>query len=95
MWLFPGQGLNPHHGSDPSRCSNNAGPLTQYATRELLPFINFTAREGQLNLVFIKEPKLIRGGKKKDNLVPLKARKLLIIQNIKNQNINPCRIHVE
>ena len=32
---FPGQGLNPHHRSDPSRCSDNAGSLTHCTTREL------------------------------------------------------------
>ena len=35
MWKFPGQGLNPCHSSDLSRCSGNAGSLTCRATREL------------------------------------------------------------
>ena len=30
-----GQGLNPHHGSDPSCCSDSAGSLTHCATKEL------------------------------------------------------------
>lgn len=33
MWTFLGQGLNQHHSSDPSRCSNNTRSLTHCATR--------------------------------------------------------------
>ena len=28
MWKFPGQGSNPHHNSDLSRCSDNTSSLT-------------------------------------------------------------------
>ena len=36
MWEFLGQGLNLHHSSDLSFCSDNAEPLTYCVTRELL-----------------------------------------------------------
>ena len=36
MWKFPGQGLNPCHSSDPGHCSDNAGTLTHWATKEFL-----------------------------------------------------------
>ena len=36
MWRFLGQGSNPSHGSDLSRCSDNAGSLAHHSTRELL-----------------------------------------------------------
>ena len=36
MWKFLGQGSNPHHSSDPSCCTDDAGPSTCYVTRELL-----------------------------------------------------------
>jgi len=36
MWKFSGQGLNPHHSSDPSHQSGNARSLTCCATKELL-----------------------------------------------------------
>ena len=39
MWQFgnsPGQGLNPHQGSDPSCCSDNTGSLICFTTKELL-----------------------------------------------------------
>ena len=36
MWKFLGRGLNWRHSSNPSCCSDNAGPLTHCATRELL-----------------------------------------------------------
>ena len=35
MQNFPSQGSNPHHGSHPSCCSDNAESLTCCATREL------------------------------------------------------------
>lgn len=35
MWKFLGQGANPRHSSDPTQCSDNVGPLTYSATREL------------------------------------------------------------
>ena len=35
IWKFLDQGSNPYHGSDLSCCSDNAGFLTHYATREL------------------------------------------------------------
>ena len=35
MQKFPGQGSNPHHSSNQSHSSYNAGPLTHWATREL------------------------------------------------------------
>ena len=35
IWTFLGQGSNLHHGSNLSCCSDNAGSLTHYATREL------------------------------------------------------------
>ena len=35
MWKFLGQGSNPHHSSDLSCCSENAGSLILGATREL------------------------------------------------------------
>ena len=35
MYKFPGKGLNLHHSSNLSQCSDNAGPLTHCATREL------------------------------------------------------------
>ena len=34
-WKFPGQGLNPHHSSGQSHCSDNAGSSTHCTTREL------------------------------------------------------------
>ena len=34
-WKFPGQGLNPIHSSNPSRCSDNNGSLIHWATTEL------------------------------------------------------------
>ena len=36
MCKFQGERLNPHHGSDPSHCSDNARFLTHCVTRELL-----------------------------------------------------------
>ena len=39
MWKFPGQGLNPHHSSNPSHGSGNAGSLTHCTTRELLKIV--------------------------------------------------------
>ena len=41
IWNFPGQGLNPHHSSSPSCCSDNTRSLTHCATKELLPFISW------------------------------------------------------
>ena len=38
VWMFLGQGLNPHHSSDPSFCSDNAKSLTHYAIRELFSY---------------------------------------------------------
>ena len=35
MQKFSGQGLNPHHGSDPGHSSDNARSLTYCATKEL------------------------------------------------------------
>ena len=35
MQKFPGQGVGPHHSSDPSHSSDNTGSLTHWATREL------------------------------------------------------------
>lgn len=35
MWKFPSQRSNPCHSNDPSCCSDNAGSLTHYTTREL------------------------------------------------------------
>ena len=35
IWKFPDQGLNPHHISDPSPSSGNAGSLIRRAAREL------------------------------------------------------------
>ena len=37
IWKFPGQESKPHHRSDPSHCSDNAGSLTFCAKREFLP----------------------------------------------------------
>ena len=34
-WKFPGQGLNPHHSSGQSHCSDNSGSSTHCTTREL------------------------------------------------------------
>ena len=36
MWKFPGQGLNPHHSSNPSCSSDNARSLTLCAAQGLL-----------------------------------------------------------
>ena len=36
MWKFLGWALNPFHSSDLSHSSHNTGPLTHWATRELL-----------------------------------------------------------
>ena len=35
IWKIPGQGSKLHHSSNPSCCSDNAGSLTHWATREL------------------------------------------------------------
>ena len=37
MWKFLGQGSNPHHSSNPSRCNDNARSLTHCTKREF-PF---------------------------------------------------------
>ena len=39
MWMFPGQGLNLSLNSDWSHCSDNAGSLTHFTTRELLVIV--------------------------------------------------------
>lgn len=36
MWEFPGQGWNPHYGSDWSHYNDSAGSLTHWITREIL-----------------------------------------------------------
>ena len=41
MQKFLSQGSNPHQSSDPSRCSDNAGSLTHWATRRLLDIDDF------------------------------------------------------
>ena len=38
MWKCPGQGLNPCHSSDPSRCSDNAWSLTHCTTKMWISF---------------------------------------------------------
>ena len=38
MLRFPGQSSNLLHSSDRSRCSDNAGTLAHWATRELLMY---------------------------------------------------------
>lgn len=38
MWKFLDQGSNPHHGSNLSPCTDDAGSLTHYATRDLCKF---------------------------------------------------------
>ena len=38
-WKFPDQGWNPCHSSNPTHCSDNAGSLTCWATRELQQLI--------------------------------------------------------
>ena len=42
---FPSQGSNPHHCSNPSYCSDNAGSLTHWATRELQDLCTFVTCE--------------------------------------------------
>ena len=44
IWQFPSQGLNLHHSSNPSRCSNNTGSLTHCTTRELLYWVSYMFR---------------------------------------------------
>ena len=41
MYKFLGQRLNPHHRSNPSHCSDSAGSLTHWVTRQLLEFFIF------------------------------------------------------
>ena len=41
MCKFSGQKKNPHHRSDPSRCSDNAGYLTCCITRELHVYVYY------------------------------------------------------
>ena len=44
MQKFLGQGLNPHHSSDLSQCSDNTGSLTHWATRKLWEGLFFKAK---------------------------------------------------
>lgn len=41
MYKFLGQRLNPHYRSNPSHCSDSAGSLTHWVTRQLLEFFIF------------------------------------------------------
>ena len=41
MWQFLGQGLNLHHSSDLSHCSDNAGSLACCAQENSCPFFNW------------------------------------------------------
>lgn len=48
MWKLPGQGLNLHH------CSDNAGSLTHYATREFsLLFFHIYHKETVVTRTFL------------------------------------------
>lgn len=38
---FPGESLNPHHTSDPSRCNDDTRSLTHWAIRELQYLLSF------------------------------------------------------
>ena len=51
---FLGQGLKLHHSSNPSCCSDNAGSLTHYTTRELLPRVCFFFLNHKCMLNFVK-----------------------------------------
>ena len=39
IWKFPGQGLNPSHGSSPHCVSDNTRSITHCATRKLFPLL--------------------------------------------------------
>ena len=45
IWKFPGQGKNPHHSSNPSHSTDNAGSLTPRATRELQSILVFCVKK--------------------------------------------------
>ena len=49
MQKFLGQGSNPCHGNDPSRCSEHAGSLSRCATREPIPgSLDFILSQGKV-----------------------------------------------
>ena len=64
-WKFLGQGRNPCHSRDPSRCSDNARSLTHRATRELLCVLYLNPKSpspkphAYANNVFFKDKTLL------------------------------------